>query len=219
MAAVDATFNQLQLQLLDIYQKSMANGLESSLSMETKDGKHFLNFTMGDPTGVTVKTKGNWNPDSRRKKSPSQLKRDEKRRKDFLKNKNETNAKEAPEIKIEAGAPAKHILEEVADEIHLENLNKKIENVFKIKGEFKDPNRKPWLENIKDDDKNEHKAFWKLIEAGKDKLGIDDFNDGSTYVEHFLEFWGDMIFKPGITEDHVKNLENWPKGVGNLQLR
>ena len=93
MAAVDATFNQLQLQLLDIYQKSMANGLEASLSMETKDGKHFLNFTMGDPTGVTVKTKGNWNPDSRRKKSPSQLKRDEKRRTDFLKNKNETNAK------------------------------------------------------------------------------------------------------------------------------
>ena len=106
MAAVDATFNQLQLQLLDIYQKSMVNGLEASQSMETKGGRHFINFTMGDPTGFTVETKRNWNPDSKRKKSPSQLKRDEKRRRDFFKNKNATNAKEAPDVRIEAGAPA-----------------------------------------------------------------------------------------------------------------
>jgi cytochrome oxidase assembly protein ShyY1 len=78
-------------------------------------------FIMGDPTGFTVETKRNWNPDSKWKKSPSQLKRDEKRRRDLFKNKNETNAKVAPAVKIEAGAPAKLTLEEVVDEI---NLNK-----------------------------------------------------------------------------------------------
>ena len=39
------------------------------------------------------------------------------------------------EIKIEAGAPDKTILEEVSDEIHSENFNKKVENVFQQKRE------------------------------------------------------------------------------------
>ena len=57
--------------------------------------------------------------------------------------------------------------------IHLENFNKKNENVFEIKGEFKDSRRKPRSENIKGDEKNVYKAFRKLIEAAKDKLDSD----------------------------------------------
>ena len=36
------------------------------------------------------------------------------------------------------------------------------------------------------------------------KLGIADLNDGSTYVEHNLEFCGDIIFNPGNIEEHVQ---------------
>ena len=72
---------------------------------------------------------------------------------------------------------------------------------------------------MKTDKENEHEAFWELIKINKDKIGFDDFSDASTYIEHYLEFWGDMVVKPGVTEEYLKNLENWPKGVRNLEIR
>ena len=69
------------------------------------------------------------------------------------------------------------------------------------------------------DSENEHKAFWKLVDENKDKIGIEDFSDGSTYIEHYLEFWGDMVVNSGVTEEHIRKLENWHKGVQNLVIQ
>ena len=189
--------------------------------METKDGKEFVTFTIGDPAGFAADKETNWKPVSRRRKTPSQLRRDQRRKENFTKKKILAAAQEAPEhnVKIEAGTPAKATLAEPVDEINLENVNEKARNVFKIKGEFKDPKRKPWFEIMKTDKENEHEAFWELIKISKDKIGFDDFSDASTYIEHYLEFWGDMVVKPGVTEEYLKNLENWPKGVRNLEIR
>ena len=61
--------------------------------------------------------------------------------------------------------------------------------------------------------------LFKLIENNQDKIGLEDFSDGSTYVEHFLEFWGYMVNKPGVSKAHLKNLDNWPKGVRNVKIQ
>ena len=212
MAEEKTTFNQL----LDIYQQSRKKGLKATLYLDTKDGKEFITFTVGEPVAVSAAEKPSWTPPlgSIKRKSPSQLKRDKRRKEAF----NRKKTTEAPGIKVEAGLPAS--ITEPVDEINLETIDEKTKTkVFKIKGEFVNPNRRPWFEIVKDDKEDEHKAFWELIDKGKDKLGIEDSSDGSTYIEHHLEFWGDLVFKPGVTEDHVRNMENWPKGVRNLEIR
>ena len=50
MAAENSTFNQL----LEIYQQSRSKGLEASLTLETRDGKDFINFTIGNQAGFTA---------------------------------------------------------------------------------------------------------------------------------------------------------------------
>ena len=84
---------------------------------------------------------------------------------------------------------------------------------FQIKWEFKDSNRKPWLQTIENESGKEHKAFCKLLDKHKEKIGIKDFSDGSTYIEHHLKFWGDMVLHSGGTEEQIRTLENWPNGV------
>jgi hypothetical protein len=84
-------------------------------------------------------------------------------------------------IKVEAADPGKVTLEVPVNEINLEKLDEQCSKVFKIKREFKDPNRKPWLEKTKDGKEIEHTALWELIEKHKDKIGLEDFSDGSTY--------------------------------------
>ena len=69
---------------------------------------------------------------------------------------------------------------EPVDEINSEHLDEVGRKVCQTKGEFKAPNRKPWLETVGNDSENEHKAFWKLIDENKDMIGIEDFSDGST---------------------------------------
>ena len=101
-----------------------------------------------------------------------------------------------------------------SDEINLETLESS--NTFRIKGQFKDTEKKPWLK--KDNSPDEHKAFWKMIDANADRIGLEDFSDGSTYIERFLEFWGDMIVKPDTTEEHLNDLKNWPPGIMNLEV-
>ena len=57
-----------------------------------------------------------------------------------------------------------------------------------------------------------------MIDANADRIGLEDFSDGSTYIERFLEFWGDMIVKPDTTEEHLNDLKNWPPGIMNLEV-
>ena len=185
------------------------------------DGKEFIKFTVGNPAGFTAGgNEKSWKPVSLRRKSPSQQKRDDKRKEEFVRKKNlDAAQEESNEFKVEAVDPQKAAFEVPVDEINLEKLDEQCSKVFNIKGEFKDPNRKPWLEKIPNAKENEHIAFWDLIEKHKDNIGLEDFSDGSTYVEHYLEFWGDLQFKPGTSEKDATNLDNWPKGVRNLVKR
>lgn len=215
MAAANSTFYQL----LDIYQKSRTMGLVASLTMETRNGQDFIHFSIGDQAGVPARK----NPIVMRKKTPSQLRRDKQRKEDYLKKKTEAG-QEASECKVIVKPetdtpPVIATIAEPVDEINLEHPEEGDRKVFQVKGEFKDPKRKPWLEPVGKDVENEHKAFWKLIDEDKDKIGIEDFSDGSTYIEHYLEFWGDMIVNSGVNEEHLRNLENWPKGVQNLVIK
>ena len=77
---------QTLTQLLDLYQQSRMRGEEASLSMEAKDGKDFITFSIGSPTGSPAWTPrgGPLWPAYRRKKTPSQMKRDQRRKEVFL---------------------------------------------------------------------------------------------------------------------------------------
>ena len=128
-----------------------------------------------------------------KKKTPSQLQRDQRRKKEFIEKK-----KEIALLKVKSEMETAALITPV-DEINLEP-NDKARGIFKVKGEYKDPNNKPWLKPKKADHEDKHKLFWELIERNKDKIGIKDFSDVSTYVEHYLEFWGDMPVNAGITK-------------------
>ena len=77
MAAANSTFYQL----LDIYQKSRTMGLVASLTMETRNGQDIIHFSIGNQAGVPARG----NPVEKRKKTPSQLRRDRKRKENYLK--------------------------------------------------------------------------------------------------------------------------------------
>jgi hypothetical protein len=64
----------------------MPHGEEASLFMEAKDGKDFITFYIGSPTGSPAWTPrgGPLWPAYRRKKTPSQMKRDQRRKEVFL---------------------------------------------------------------------------------------------------------------------------------------
>ena len=208
--------NSTLKQLLDIYQQSKLRGEVASLSLETKDGKEHIHFTLGGPVG---NQSGHFLANERqvRRKTPSQLRRDKKRKTEFLAKK----AAEAENIKNEPkdSVISKANMEIPDDEINLETFKElSMEtNVFKVKGDFKDPNRKPWLQTH-DKTIDEHKSFMTLFEKNVGNIGVEDFSDSSTYIEHFLEFWGELIVKPGITREHLQDLKNWPEGVGNLEV-
>ena len=210
-----ATENDTTLKkLLDIYQQSKNNGEWASLSLETKGGKEQIHFTLGGPAGNHA---GNSWKSQVRRKTPSQLRRDQRRKEEFFaKKKAALDTVEASDTKIEPtdDDDKKATLKIPSDEINLETLESS--NTFRIKGQFKDPEKKPWLK--KDNSPDEHKAFWKMIDANADRIGLEDFSDGSTYIERFLEFWGDMIVKPDTTEEHLNDLKNWPPGIMNLEV-
>ena len=171
--ANNPTFNQL----LEIYQQSRSKGEWASLSLETKGGQEIIHFTIGGPAGNQA---GQYRKDQVRRKTPSQLRRDQRRKVEFFAKKAAASAgSEAEEVKIEPkdSEANKATLKIPSDEIHLETLKS---NTFRIKGQFKDPKRKPWL--IKDNSEDEHKAFWETIEASKNKIGLEDLSDGSTYI-------------------------------------
>ena len=96
-------------QLIKIYLSSRSRGEWVQLSLESKDGKDFVSFSVNSPAGAPVGTSGTWKPGStppcreraaplstlkKRRKTPSQLRRDERRREAFF-------AKKHAEVKVE----------------------------------------------------------------------------------------------------------------------
>ena len=87
MASVNTTFNQL----LETYHQSRIRGEWASLSLETKGGKEFITFTLGGPPG---NHSGRPVSGQVRRKTPSQLRRDQKRKLEFHSKKEDTLSKD-----------------------------------------------------------------------------------------------------------------------------
>ena len=110
-----------------------------------------------------------------------------------------------------------------SDEINLAEIpnNEKLaqENqVFQVKGEFKDPKFKPWS---KLDPEKGVKILWETLKDDNSKRGIEEIGDGSTCFEHCYEFWGKWKAKEPdgrLDIEFLKGSKNWPKGVTILDV-
>ena len=102
--------------LLELYQGCKSRGERATLFLETKNGKQSITFTINELSGVPEGRTSQ----PRRRKTPSQLKRDKKRREEFLAKKLESQ----PAMDDTNNAKEKVLCEEPNDEIDLEVCEK-----------------------------------------------------------------------------------------------
>ena len=224
-------------QLMELFLKSRSKGEWVNLSMESKDGNDSLIFSFGNSAGSPTEQPRAWTPPPgsttpqtrrpmswkpRRRKTPSQWRRDQKRMKDYLAKK-ESSAALKEEVEETIDKVVTVTAEEPKDEINLSvipiNDAKEacVNDLFKIEGVYKNPNFKPWSSV---DPNKEVKHLWEALEKDNIKNGIEEIGEGSTCFEHNFEFWGTWkIKKPGITVEFLKSLENWPKGIKNIEVK
>ena len=214
----------------NLWSSSIQVGVEESGSTypwSPKDGKDSVTFSFGKPTGDPVGpprtwTSGSpwawmpqpWNTRPKRRKTPSQLRRDQKRRQEFFAKK-ESPAGVKKELVENHDKSAKANLKNPEDEIDLKEISSQVQvevdEMFKIEGEYKNPKFKPWT--VVEPEK-EFKTLWELIKTDNKTMGIEEIGEGSATFEHCFEFWGTWrIKKPGITLNYLENSENWPKGI------
>ena len=215
-------------QLMELFQQSRRRGEWVTLSMESKDGKDFVNFSIKNPAGPPAGSRS-WSPSSStwtgslRRKTPSQCRRDQKRKQEIIAKKNLTAAylegKEIKNEKIESDTTAKATLAIPEDEIELTELKNKalVHDLFKVKGEYKNPTSKPFA--IVEPEK-ELKTLWENIQNDNAIKGIEEIGEGSICFEHAFEFWGTWkIKKPGINKEFLEDSNNWPKGIQILEVK
>ena len=145
--------------------------------METRNGKDVITFSIGSAPNVF--SAGSGTPASYpKKKTPSQCRRDHRKKEEFLAKKNlkgkETSLKKHPAISSDL---AKVTLTEPKDEINLEqpDVNEAtVETEVNYVGEY--------VYDTKLDKGEIHKEFWKKLKENF-KSGVDEFSDGSTCNE------------------------------------
>ena len=169
---------------------------------------------MNSPAGAPAGTLGTWRPGStppcrdiaappstfqKRRKTPSQMRRDQRRREAFFAKKHaevkvENSVK--PEMQQERSNPAKV---EVEDEIELTEISDeastnecKVGGFIKIEGEYKNPKFKSWSQI---DPTEEVKIMWEAIKTESDVKGIKEIGEASATFEHCFEFWGTWEIK------------------------
>ena len=126
--------NSLKL-LLDIYQQSRMNGEWASLLMETKNGKVMITFSI--EIAPARSSAGTWNPgnkQSRRRKTPSDHRRDESRKSEFIAKK--TKESNESSVKAKLIDPVKVVLVEPKDEMELVEPELKDEKEVNYVGEY-----------------------------------------------------------------------------------
>ena len=75
--------------------------MTAGLNIDMKNGKELISFFIGDP--AEFQQGRNWNPVQMKKKTPSQLKRNQRRKKEFIEKKKETSLlKEKSEMETAA---------------------------------------------------------------------------------------------------------------------
>ena len=200
--------NSLKM-LLDIYQQSRKNGEWASLKMETKDGKEMITFTIGSPSaGNSAET---WNPElnqSKRRKTPCNQRRDERRKAAFIAKKaaesQETTLKDKP-----SDDPVKGVHVEPKVEINLEEPEVTIEKEVNYVGEY--------VYDTKLQNDEIHKTIWNTLQNSF-KEGVEEFLDGSTCNEKIVAFWGKCKFKEGFDENYILDKKNWPNGMKKMEI-
>ena len=224
-------------QLIKIYLSSRSRGEWVHLSLESRDGKDFLNFCVKSPAGTPAGASGTWTPGStppcrekdaswntfqKRRKTPSQLRRDQKRREAFFAKKQadiKVEISEKPERQQACSSPA-----EVKDEIELTEISDetasyeyKIGELLKIEGVYKNPKYKSWSEI---DPSEEVKIMWEALKNESNVKGMEEIGEASATFEHSFEFWGTWkIKKPGITNKDVADSDNWANGIKIAEVK
>ena len=218
-------------QLVDLFHQSRNRGERVTLSMESKDGEDSLTFTIGNSTGSPAGAPRPWTPCSarpwapcpaqpwaqppKRRKTPSQWKRDQKRKEDFLAKKKAASQEIKEEVVDQS---AKVTMEVPADEIDLSHIsNENSNDLFKIIGKYKNPKFESWS-NVEPG--KEVKFLWEALKEDNEKKGIEEIGEGSTCFEHYFEFWGTWkVKKKEVNGDFLKNSGNWPRGVEILEVK
>ena len=158
-----------------------------------------------------------------KKKSPSQWRRDQKRKENFLAQKAASlDVKE--EVSETRNSAEKATGTEPVDEIGLTEIPEFVQeetfenDLFKIVGKYKNPKFKPF--SVVEPEK-EIKVLWEIINAENKSKGIKEIGEGSTFFEHLYEFWGTWRGdKPRRnTLEFLKSAENWPKGIRILEVK
>ena len=80
-----ASDNTTITQLMELYQQSRKSGEWVHLSLESKDGRDYVNFSISNPAGSSAgKSLTQSFTGPRRRKTPSQWKRDQRRKEEFI---------------------------------------------------------------------------------------------------------------------------------------
>ena len=223
--------------LVELFHLSRSKGEKVSLSMESKDGKDSLIFSINNLSGSPVGQAGSWTPPApsspwtwpppprpwphllRRKKTPSQMKRDQKRKQEFLAKKAASAADVKKEVIVVVEAEKATIVDPV-DEILLTEIPagpRPDTKLWKVVGKFKNPSRKSWLPV---DPEMDCKLLWEQVEERDRKFEMEEIGDGSSYSENHIEFWGTWKVKQEETgEEFLNNSNNWPKGIEILEVK
>jgi hypothetical protein len=185
--------------------KSSWSSSRAAKSLDTR----LYTTIMGMATATTI-------VDQTKEKSPTQRKRNERRRQEFLARKvsSDDAKKEAEESDDKVDEV---IIENPVDVNELNEIPTRAQNeafvneLFNIKGEYKDPKFKPWT-NV--DSEKHLEILWDMLKANNKAKGIEEIGEGSTCFEHCFKFWKIWkVKKEGITVDFLENSENWPKGI------
>ena len=195
MSGSDDTLSQL----LELFNQSRKRGEWVSLSLETKDGKDCMTFSMRHPAGPPARNDMRWSPASAKKwKTPSQLRRDQKRKQEFLAKKKASldDLDEEKIVERDNSEVKETPLAEPKDEIELTEMSES--NLYRIVGEYKNPKFKPWTVI---DPEAEVKQLWELLKKENDYNEMEEIGEGSTCFEHHFEFWGVWRVKPGTSKN------------------
>ena len=135
-------------QLVELFQLSRSRKEWVNLSMESKDGKDSLTFSIRNPAGAPAGQSRTWTPGStspwawpspppwttfqRRRKTTSEWRRDQKRKEEFIAKKSSIEVKE--EVKETHDKLGKTTLTDPEDEIELGHISSKGNNEAKVKG-------------------------------------------------------------------------------------
>ena len=168
-----------------------------------------ITFKIGSPPAGT--SAGGSSPEfqAKRRKTPSNWRRDEKRKAEFIKNKSlESKEQVADKQSDTLGA----VLIEPKDEILLEQPRVKkaeVEKVVNYVGEY--------IYDTKLQNDEIHKTIWKKLETNF-KEGVEEFSEGSTCNEKLVVFWGKCKFKEGFNQKYLLDQKNWPAEMKKIEI-